>query len=154
MTANTGERDEHTNAANAHLPEGPGDIPADTFAARLVLARHHAGRLSIETAADRCGLNSENWRRWEGGAQPRDKVEVGHAIATGLDMNLNWLLFGGALLSARGKSTKRPSRDTDGYRLPPVRPTVTRSNGRPVPGSPALSVRRPRLIDRSQPVAA
>jgi hypothetical protein len=78
MTASTGEP-AATSSAEAPPPTGPGDIPADTFGARLVLARYHAGRLSIEKAAERCGLNSEGWRRWEDGSKPRDKIEVAQA---------------------------------------------------------------------------
>lgn len=117
-TANTGERD------------GPGDVPADTFAARLVLVRHFAGRLSIERAAERCGLNSGNWVRWEDGASPRDKADVAQAIADGLNIDREWLLFGGPLLSARGRPTKRSTAVTERYSQVAVRPADTRPKGR------------------------
>lgn len=152
MNASTGKRDEQ-GQVHARLPGGPGDIPADTFAARLVLTRHHAGRLSIEKAASMCGLNSGNWVRWEDGALPRDKVDVATAIAEALDINRDWLLFGGELTPARGKPTKRATGDTHGYRGRAVRPMGSRPVGRPRSGSPAQVARRPRLIDRSRPVA-
>jgi hypothetical protein len=155
MTANTGERERWDERRD--YPEGPGDIPADTFAARLVLARHHAGRLSIEKAADRCGLNSGNWVRWEDGALPRDKVEVAEAVAEGLGMNLKWVLHGGPLLSGRGRPTRSGRRITDGYPRVPVYPTrrnpIGGAGGARYP-STKQAVRRPRVIDRNQPVAA
>jgi hypothetical protein len=73
MTANTGERENRD--IPREYPEGPGDVPADTWAARLVLSRYHAGRLSIEKAAERCGINPGNWVRWENG-RPRAKDPI------------------------------------------------------------------------------
>jgi hypothetical protein len=102
MTATTGEQYDEREL----VQEEQSDIPADTFALRLVMSRHHAGRLSIEQAAARCGLNAGNWAHWEDGRQPRDRPEVCFAIHRGLGMNLQWLLFGGALLGARGKEVK------------------------------------------------
>lgn len=112
----------HTSGESANLRQAADsdsdsdqrlDIPADTLSARLVLARHHAGRLSIEQAAARCGLNSGNWVRWEDGARPRDRVEVCEAVSQGLRLDLNWLIFGGPLTPARGRPTKRAGLDTD-----------------------------------------
>lgn len=152
MTASTGERDDRDQARD--LPEGPGDIPADTFALRLLAARHHAGRLSIEKAAERCGLNSENWRRWEDGALPRDKVDVAQAISTGLDINFNWLLLGGALLPARGRPVKRTTPVRRSYLRVSDHPRDTRPPGGPQTGDVGQTVRRNRLIVRNRPVAA
>lgn len=147
----------------AHADTG-GSIPADTFAARLVLARHFAGRLSIEQAARRCGLNAGNWAHWEDGRKPRDKVEVAGAIAAGLDVNFNWLLLGGPLAGPRGmpvESRRRSDERPDGlnmrYPQRPDRPRVTRPNGRPSegqrPGAPPRPEQR-RPVRISRPSAA
>jgi hypothetical protein len=155
MTATTGERDERDNARN--YPEGPGDIPADTFALRLMASRHHAGRLSIEQAAARCGIKPGNWAHWENGRRPLDKYEVAQDVAEGLGMNLKWLLEGGTLLPARGRPTRSGRRITGGYPRVAVYPT----RGNPIGGgngtrysSTKQAIRRPRVIDRNQPVAA
>jgi transcriptional regulator with XRE-family HTH domain len=126
MTANPGEHE----SEEAHTEGQPGAVPADTFAVRLVLSRHHAGRLSIEQAAKRCGLNSGNWANWEDGRQPRDRVEVAQQIAEGLGMDFDWLLLGGPLIPARGKPVNRP--DVNMRRKPQstVRPPDTRPNTR------------------------
>jgi hypothetical protein len=135
MTASTGERDERQSPRE--YPEGPGDIPADTFALRLVASRHHAGRLSIEQAAARCRLsdgeklNSGNWANWENGVQPRDRVEVARAVAEGLGMDFNWLLLGGPLLPARGRPVRKSNRITGTYRGLPVRVAARHASGRP-----------------------
>ena len=139
MTASTGEPGSITSAAPSP-PPGPGDIPADTFGARLVLARYHAGRLSIEKAAERCGLNSEGWRRWEDGSKPRGEVAVIQAIAEGLDINMHWLMFGGPLLPARG----RPTQATVQYQR--MAKWSDQSAGR--------TTRRPRIIERFELAAA
>jgi transcriptional regulator with XRE-family HTH domain len=139
MTASTGEP-AATSSAEAPPPTGPGDIPADTFGARLVLARYHAGRLSIEKAAERCGLNSEGWRRWEDGSKPRDKIEVAQAVSEGLRINLQWLMFGGPLLPARG----RPTQATVQYQR--VAKWPDQAAGR--------TTRRPRIIEQYQLAAA
>lgn len=155
MTANMDERDNREDARD--YPEGPGDIPADTWALRLVASRHHAGRLSINKAAARCGLDPDKWARWEAGGQPRDddKVEVTEAIAEGLGMNLTWLLFGGKLLPARGRPVRKASNITGTYRGLPERVAVCHPTGRPRKrtSSTTQSVRPHRVIDRSQPVA-
>jgi hypothetical protein len=130
MTTSTGERDDRESARDH--PERP-RIPADTFPARLVLARHYAGRLSIEKAAERCGINSENWRRWEDGAKPRDKVEIAEAISDSLDIDFDWMLFGGPLTGSRGRSTRRSEPDTLRYSGPAFRPPDNRPPGRPHP---------------------
>lgn len=154
MTASTGDP-AATTAGRGSPTEAPqGDIPADTFALRLVMARHHAGRLSIEKAAERCGLNSENWRRWEDGGRPRDKEDVAYAVAEGLRMNFMWLLLGGPLLPARGRLTKRAGGDTVRYRRRSVRTTAGRLSGRPRRASSEATTGRYRTVDRTQPVAA
>lgn len=154
MTASTGDPAATASTSDSPTPQAQGDIPADTFGARLVLARYHAGRLSIEKAAAKCGLNSGNWVRWEDGALPRDKVEVAQAVSDGLGINREWLLWGGPLLSSRGGLAKRPPTNTVRYLRRPVRPIDSDLNNRPCAGTAAQPVRARRVIDRSQPVAA
>lgn len=112
MTANTGERADRGRG----YPEGPGDIPADTFGLRMMVSRHHAGRLSIEQAAARCGINPGNWAHWENGRRPLDKVEIARSIADGLGVNFNWLLLGGPLVPVSGRPPqaigRAPRRDS------------------------------------------
>jgi hypothetical protein len=151
MTASTGDRADRDQERD--YPIGPGDVPADTFALRLMASRHHAGHLSIEQAATRCGLNPGNWAHWENGRRPLDKLEIAQAVAEWLDMNLHWLVWGGPLLPARGRPTKRPPGLNRGSIQRDVRPTDTRPNGRGASGSPVQAVRRPRLIDRTHSVA-
>lgn len=135
-TANTGEGRERELATPDDGQQGA--IPADTLANRLLLARTHAGYLTVKEAAERCGLNYGSWSNWERGARPRDLLDVVRAVADGLGMDYNWLLFGGPLLPARGaRVTKRPGSVTIQYRLSPpghsagsVRPPVARSSGR------------------------
>jgi transcriptional regulator with XRE-family HTH domain len=80
---------------------GSRSIPADTFAARLMLARLHAGNLTYSDAAEKCGLSRENWANWERGVQPRDKVDTAEKISEGLGVDLLWLLRGGQLATER-----------------------------------------------------
>src|SRR5882672_626170 len=75
-------------------------IPEDSYAHRLMLARAHAGHLSIREAAEKCGLNYASWANWERGARSRTVVEDVDAIAEGLAVDRDWLLHGGALTSA------------------------------------------------------
>jgi transcriptional regulator with XRE-family HTH domain len=74
-------------------------VPSDTFDHRLMLARSHAGRLTIQEAAAKCGVTHQSWSNWERGRIPRDKVEVADAIAEGLGIDRDWLLHGGPLTS-------------------------------------------------------
>jgi transcriptional regulator with XRE-family HTH domain len=137
----------------AETPQG--DIPSDTFAARLLLARHHAGRLSQREAAEKCGLNYASWSNWEEGRRPRDLLDVVQQIAEALDIDRTWLLFGGPLLPARGRPVRKSSHITGTYRRPAVRVAACRATGRPHERVPsAVQPARPRrVIDRSQPVA-
>jgi len=126
MATNPGDH----KSDEARNEEQSGDVPADTFAIRLVMVRHHAGRLSIEQAAKLCELNSGNWANWEDGRQPRDRVEVAQRIADSLGVSFNWLLLGGPLIPARGKPTKRANQVTARKPSSPVRPRDTRSKVR------------------------
>lgn len=78
-----------------------GEIPVDTWATRLVIARTQRG-LTMDQAADLCGLNRSSWGNWERkGKAPRDQVEVTRKIAKALGYDLNWLLLGGPLATER-----------------------------------------------------
>lgn len=155
-TASTGEGRERELAPTA---ASEGDIPADTLANRLLLARTHAGYLTVKEAAERCGLNYGSWSNWERGARPRELLDVVRAIADGLHMNYEWLLFGGPLLPARGKPTKRLDTDSCGYHSAPTGPVriTTRPGGvrpkgrtdpqRPIaPAAPGRRANRVNLI--------
>lgn len=112
-----------------------GRIPADTLPNRLTLARKLAG-LSIREAADLCGYGRGAWTNWEHGARPLDYLEVTGVIAERLDIDLDWLRFGGPLAGPRGREVrsvaKRVREDTDQYSRSTVRPTSARPRaGRP-----------------------
>jgi transcriptional regulator with XRE-family HTH domain len=144
MTTSTGE-DRGLDPAAANR----GAIPADTYAHRLMLARAHAGNLSIRAAADRCGLNYASWANWEQGTRSRTQPEDAQAISEELGVDLQWLLYGGPLTKpARPVPRSRRSRHTDwpentsGYSRKPAKRTnrpPVHSNGFRRPGS----VRRP-----------
>ena len=51
-------------------PRMPGRVPTDSFALRLMLMRAELG-LSIEEAAERCGLAMSTWATWERGTKPQ-----------------------------------------------------------------------------------
>lgn len=149
-TASPGEHPEgglpHLEAANEAFiqrEQERRDIPADTFSNRLILARVHAGWLTVKDAAERCGLNYGSWSNWERGARPRDLLDVVGKISEGLRIDEEWLLFGGPLLSARGRPAKRPGEDTAGYRDTPA-----------VPAKRAVRPLEPRLIARIDPQGA
>lgn len=92
-------------------PTQRGAIPADSFAARLMLARMHAGHLSIRDAAEKCALGRGAWTNWEKGALPGDIIGVATVIADKLDVDRDWLLFGGSLSAERQRVTGRASAD-------------------------------------------
>jgi transcriptional regulator with XRE-family HTH domain len=100
-------------------PEGA--IPVDTFAARLKLARLHAGNISIRAAADRCGLTHESWSGWERGGKPRDLIDTAERISKELGVDLNWLLRGGPLTPEdrprRKPATRVLARGGEAHRL-------------------------------------
>jgi hypothetical protein len=112
-------------------------IPEDTYAHRLMLARSHAGHLSIREAAVRCGINYASWAGWERGANSRTLVDDATVIAERLNVDRDWLLFGGPLTPSR-----RVKRVSDGYPRRSVRPGDMAVH--PV----ARRQRRPRRIDR------
>lgn len=71
-----------------------GRVPKDSFALRLVMLRHELG-LSQEQAATICGLKASTWATWENGVKPRGMDEVVGLIASQLDCDRGWLMFGG-----------------------------------------------------------
>lgn len=149
----TASNGEHEPTLDASEQPQRGRIPSDTFANRLVLARRLEG-LTIREAAAKCDLHYATWSTWEGGRRPADILDVSSRIAEKLDIDKEWLLFGGPLLPARGRPTKRTTRITFQYSASPVRTTVTQVTGRPDPRDTAQPFRRHRRIDRSQPLAA
>jgi transcriptional regulator with XRE-family HTH domain len=108
MTTGIGEDREELVA-----PKKP-QIPADSFAHRLMLVRAHTGYLTVKDAADRCGLNYGSWSNWERGALPRDLLGVVQKISQGLDIDFDWLLFGGNPRTSAGRRDDTPRyRDAD-----------------------------------------
>jgi transcriptional regulator with XRE-family HTH domain len=106
-------------------------IPRDTFRARLMLVRLHAGDLTIREAAAKCGLNYGSWANWEKGVKPRDRVETAEAISDALGVDRDWLLFGGPL----APEDRRPGRvvSRPGRRLPASYPIAA---GQATPDQP------------------
>lgn len=151
MTANQREPD-----ISPEAPATPiGRRPADTFANRLLLTRALAGHLSINAATELTGLNREAWRDWERGRRPRDILDVCRRIADTLDIDHDWLLFGGPLAGPKGVSTKRTGEATLRYPQVTERPRDNRPVGRaaegPRPGQPqSAGQRRPRRISNLQ----
>lgn len=150
MTANPGDPDVRAEAPSATA----GRRPADTFSNRLLLARALAGHLSIREAADLTGLNREAWRDWERGRRPRDILDVCRRVADAMEVDHDWLLFGGPLAGPHGPSTGRSSRDTPRYPRVAVRPMDNRPNGRPLQSAPNPATRRPVRIQWSDRAAA
>jgi hypothetical protein len=68
-------------------------IPADTFAARLVLIRHDLDLTTVE-AGSRCGIHYATWNTWERGGSPRNMADVVNKISRALDIDPNWLMWG------------------------------------------------------------
>lgn len=149
MTTEPGEV-EPAKLDNIASPQQPGRVPADTFANRLVLARR-LDSLTIREAAAKCGLHYATWSTWEGGRRPVDVLDAVQRISEALDIDRDWLLFGGPLLPARGRPTKRPKADTEWYSHRYVQPTGTRPNDGPQNGhATRQSGRRNRVIVRGE----
>lgn len=91
-------------------------IPLDTLQNRLVLARMHAGHLSIREASMRCGLGRGAWQNWEApptkGNASSPRIDDLRAIATHLGVSLAWLVEGGPL------AVPAPDTDPDGAECP------------------------------------
>jgi transcriptional regulator with XRE-family HTH domain len=104
-------------------------VPTDTFAARLMLARMHAGHLSIRQAADKCGIGRGAWTNWERGARPVGEATIAQRIADGLGVDRDWLLWGGPLATE-----VRRRRDRHGRREPTEKKLLKAiGHGRPSP---------------------
>jgi transcriptional regulator with XRE-family HTH domain len=125
-------------------------VPADTLANRLMLARALAGHLSIREAADQCGLGRGAWTKWERGTRPSDVLQIVPLIAEKLDVDEQWLMWGGPLEGPRGRVIpKRPGSFRVTYlertqRPMPDRPKVREDSSRPIspqPGQPRRAVR-------------
>lgn len=129
-------------------------VPADTFAARIMLARMHAGNLTYSQAAERCGLSRENWANWERGKRPRDMGDAVRRISDGLGVDREWLMWGGPLSETNRcciqitnmATTPPPTGQRPIGRSTPdlVRPPhMTRLNIQPPTGDDTTSIRRP-----------
>lgn len=122
-----------------------GTIPSDSFAHRLMLARAHAGHLSIREAADLCDLGRGAWTNWEKGARPADILEITEIISDKLGVDRDWLLFGGALAEPEGRTVRTNGRRTgrlySDYRGSAVR-SARRRRARPI-GHGAQQRQRP-----------
>lgn len=94
-----------------------GRVPADTLSNRLLLARKLAG-MTIDEAAEAADVTPSSWANWEKGMRPQRETDVIGAIADALDIDFNWLLFGGPLTPARGKPTKRAGRQAQHPEVP------------------------------------
>ena len=139
-----------------------GRIPADTLSNRLILARALAGHLSIREAATLCGLGHGAWTKWERGARPLDLLEVTATIAERLDVDLEWLRFGGPLDGPRGrpvprrasgKSSGSTGQATARYPRPSAQPSPSRPNVRTdqhAPISYPNAGRRPVRVARTE----
>lgn len=72
-------------------------VPIDSFAVRLAIIRAALGGLNISAAAAQCGLDDENWRRWEKGQLPRDQGAVARKVAAATGFDYVWIMAGGPL---------------------------------------------------------
>src|SRR6185295_11793625 len=114
-----------------------GRVPADTFANRLLLARRMNG-LTIKQAAallaeDEEGDLASSWSNWENGRRPREAPETIRLIARALDVDEEWLMFGGALSPSAPprRAAKRPAGLNNPYGRTSVRVIQPRPNSRP-----------------------
>lgn len=134
MTASNGDTGDREDAS----PDTDG-IPADTFANRLLLSRAYAGHLSIREAADLCGYGRGAWTNWERGARPVDVLEVARVISDKMKIDHDWLLFGGPLVSGRGRPVKRSRMaNTRQFRRLAKKPTGAHPNGPRNTPTPAM----------------
>lgn len=144
MTVGTGEAHPETRDERPR-----GGVPADTFAARLMLARMHAGHLTIQDAAEKCGLINQSWSNWEKGMKPRDLVEVTQAISEGLGVDRDWLLFGGPLTKpAPPVRRRRRSQESDTCRYVRRRAESTARAASGPPAGRRGDNDRPRVLRR------
>jgi len=109
--------------------------------------------MTIDQAAEAAGVKPSSWANWEAGRRPQRETDVIGAIADALDIDFNWLLFGGQLLSARGRPTNRPNPVTGWYpnltdqsRVDSARSSNHRPKGRTDPRGPSNTPRRAALV--------
>ena len=76
-------------------------VPTDSLANRLLLIRRELG-LSQREAAQRCGVGFGSWQSWENGAAPRNALRDLVSVAGALNVDRDWLMFGGALRPEAG----------------------------------------------------
>lgn len=148
--------EERDDTAKVVEPSATGRRPADTFAVRLILVRHLNG-LTIGEAARVSGLNDATWSTWEAGRRPRDILDVCHRIATALDIDEHWLIFGGPLAGPRGMPTERRKPLPRGYQQVARRPKSDRPKTRPDTDRRPTQPPRPeqrRPVRISRPAAA
>lgn len=85
-------------------------VPVDDFATRLLLARRHAGMLTVREAAMRSGLHYATWSTWERGvAMPSNMRDVVVRVSEALGVDRDWLMWGGPLAAPRPPSTPLPT---------------------------------------------
>lgn len=153
MTQLPEDRDDTAKVVHQSSTGPMGRRPADTFAVRLVLARH-LNAMTISEAARQSGLNDATWSTWEAGRRPRDILDVCARIAAALDIDEHWLLFGGPLAGPRGVPTKRTGEDNRRFLPVNVRPRDSRPSGRSDTGQNRATTgptpRRPARISQSQ----
>lgn len=104
-------------------------VPTDTFATRLILVRGELD-MTVKQAAEKTGLHYATWSTWENGRTPADMAAVVRAIADGLGVSREWLMWGGPLKNApkpdgpEGVPVGLPRLDSNqqpaGYRPPQV----------------------------------
>lgn len=94
-----------------------GAIPQDTFRARLMLVRLHAGDLTIKQAAEKSGLNYGSWSNWERGGKPRDILDVADSISAAFGVDREWLLYGGQLAAEIRRRDRHGRRDSSENKL-------------------------------------
>ncbi len=70
-------------------------VPSDNFGTRLLLTRRELG-LNMKEAAARCGIHYSTWSTWENGRKPANMASVVRAIAGGLGVSREWLMWGQA----------------------------------------------------------
>ncbi|WP_415103022.1 helix-turn-helix domain-containing protein [Nocardioides sp.] len=87
--------------------EATGWVPENTFGSRLLVVRRQLG-LTVQEAAERCGLHYASWSGWENGRRPSDLAMVVKRVSDHLLVDRDWLMWGEA---QPGPRPTRPSVD-------------------------------------------
>lgn len=135
MSTPTGEEHGAANPEPTESPKRRGRVPADSFPNRLVLARRLAG-LTIREAAAQAGVNYGSWSNWENGKRPVDILDTANRISEALDIDHEWLLFGGALAPARGVPVTKRAIPAPAVRAEEDRLAYSARTERPPAGGP------------------